>query len=202
MRGDATIHGRLVVPATQREAWLAAELDWKSVEGNGALKGYISGETVAEIVEGVNFDEPSEFLRLIWTGDELELRSFQSQAGFSESMVGFAAAWAAAAGFGGHGVLIGAGISWRIAYRIEVADGAARVARVPDDQYDPLAQDPDAVALRQQIMSTGGPMAAKLTAALSKPALAAPVPRVIADAPAKPAKPAKKPAAKKPSAKS
>lgn len=165
VRGDAGIFGRLLVPASQRKAWLAADLDWKAVEGHQVLKGYIGGETVADIVEGVGFVEPSEFLELTWTGDELRLLSFQSAAGFNESMVGFAAAWAASARFGGRGELCGLGmVGTAFGYRIVVGDRDVQVVELPDDQLAALAQHPDAVALREKMAALGGPLTAKLAA--------------------------------------
>jgi hypothetical protein len=165
MRWDALIHGRLVIPAKQRKAWLAAELDWKSVEGSAVLKGYISGETVVDIVEDVNFDEPNEFLNITWTGDEMRLQSFQSPAGFTESMVGFAAAWAAGAKFGGSGELIAIAIGSPLGYRISVADKRASVVKLAGDELEAAGKLPDTVALREAIAKRGGPIAAKLAAA-------------------------------------
>jgi hypothetical protein len=195
--GDAGIFGRLVIPANKRDAWLAAELDWKAVEGHQLLKGYIGGETVADIVVDVGFVEPSEFLELAWAGDELTLRSFQSAAGYSESVVGFAAAWAASARFGGRGELCGLGmVGFAFGYRVIVGDGQAHVVELADDQLAELAAHPDAVALRARMAELGGPLAAKLQAP-------PPVPRpkrVIPPEAAEPAKP-KKASAKKPSAK-
>ncbi|MFV8754607.1 hypothetical protein ACNOYE_29005 [Nannocystaceae bacterium ST9] len=203
MRWDAAIFGRLVIPASQRKAWLAADLDWKSVEGHEVLKGYISGESVADIVEGVNFSESSEFLDIGWTGDELRLASFQSQAGFTESMVGFAAAWAASARFGA-GELIGMGmVGARFGYRVTVGEGKVAIAKVPDDQLEALAQHPDAVALRERMATMGPAMAAKLVAAAApvpagvpRPA-AASIPVKVATAPVEKVTSADKPAAKK-----
>lgn len=167
MRWDAAIHGRLVIPAKQRKAWLAAELDWKSVEGSAALKGYINGETVADMIyDDASFEESNEFLSIAWTGDELLLQSYQSPAGFTENMVGFAAAWAAAARFGGAGELFAFAIGSRLGYRITVADGKVRVAKLVDDELAELLAHPDAVALRQAIAKRGGVMAEKLAAAL------------------------------------
>lgn len=200
MRWDAAIHGRLVIPAPQRKAWLAAELDWKSVEGSAVLKGYISGETVADIVDDVSFTEPSEFLTITWVGDELQLRSFVSQAGFTESMVGFAAAWAAGARFAGTGELVALGVGSRFGYRISVTPGHASVVKVVDEELQALAGQPDAVALREAITAMGGPMAAKLAAAASMPA-AAPVVARVAPVVVEPPAAKKKPAAKKSAAK-
>ena len=166
MRWDAAIHGRLVIPAKQRKAWLAAELDWKSVEGSAVLKGYISGETVADMIyDDASFEEPNEFLKIAWSGDELQLQSFQSPAGFTENMVGFAAAWAAAARFGGTGELFAFAIGSPLGYRITVADGKASVAKLAGDELAQLLEHPDAVALREAIKKRGGPMADKLAAA-------------------------------------
>lgn len=198
MRWDAAIFGRLVIPAQHRKAWLAADLDWKSVEGHEVLKGYIGGESVRDIVEDVNFAEPAEFLDIRWEGDELRLTSFQSQAGFTESMVGFAAAWAASARFGA-GELIGMGmVGIRFGYRVSVAAGNATIVMLPESELEALANHPDALALREQMAAKGGPMAAKLIAA------AAPAPMMkvpVAKAP-EPEKPAKKASAKKAAKKS
>lgn len=193
-RGDAGIFARLTIPADRRSAWLAAELDWKSVEGHELLRGYIGGETVADVIEDVCFVETSEFLELSWSGDELTLLSFQSAAGWSESVVGFAAAWAASAGFGGRGQLCGIGVvGTAFGYRVEVADGRAWVSEIADDQLAAFAAEPGAVALRERMAALGGVFADKLKAP-------PPVPRVrravVADAPAKPAS-KKKAAAKK-----
>jgi hypothetical protein len=205
MRGDAGIFGRLVIPASKRDAWLAAELDWKSVEGHQVLKGYIGGETVADIVEGVGFVEPSEFLELSWSGDELRLLSFQSAAGFNESMVGFAAAWAAAARFGGRGELCGLGmVGTAFGYRITVAEREVAVVELPDDRLAELAALPDAAALRERMAALGGPLAAKLNAPPPTPRPKRATPALAAEPePKKAAKPAtpKKASAKKASAK-
>ena len=80
-------------------------------------------------------------------------------------MVGFAAARAAAARFGGTGELFAFAIGSRLGYRINVADGKASVAKLADDELDKLLEQPDAVALREAIAKRGGPMAAKLAAA-------------------------------------
>lgn len=198
-RWNAAIFGRLVIPAAQRKAWLAADLDWKSVENNAVLKGYISGEVVRDMVDDVNFVEATEFLDITWTGDELRLGSFQSRDGFNESMVGFAAAWAASAAFEGAGELYGLGMGVRFGYRVIVANGNTTVVKFGDDDLDELAkleQHPDAVALRERMAGMGAAMVAKLQEA------AKPIP-----APIKPAVrpesvvPESKPAAKKKAAK-
>lgn len=164
IRWDAAICGRLVIPAEHRKAWLAAELDWKAVSGHEALKGYISGETVRDMVDGVDFVEASEFLEIEWTGDEMRLRSFQGQAGFNESMVGFAAAWAAAAGFGGVGELLGIGmVATSFGYRVSVGAGEASVIRVADDEVAALEAHPEAVAVRERMAAIGGAMTEKLS---------------------------------------
>lgn len=171
MRWNAAIFGRLVIPAAQRKAWLAADLDWKSVDNHAVLKGYISGEWVRDIVDDVNFVEPTEFLDISWTGDELRLSSFQSQAGFTESMVGFAAAWAASAAFEGAGELYGVGMGARFGYRVSVANGKTSVVKFGDADPEELAkleQHPDAVALRERMATMGAAMVAKLAEA-SKP---------------------------------
>ncbi len=207
MRWDAAIFGRLVIPAQHRKAWLAADLDWKSVEGHEVLKGYIGGESVHDIVDDVNFTESAEFLDIAWTGDELRLTSFQSQAGFTESMVGFAAAWAASARFG-TGELIGMGmVGAHFGYRLSVGHGKASIVKLPDTELDALALHPDAIALRERMASGMGPaMAAKLAAALATSAGPRPAPspaKAPVSPPAAASKPAtaKKPAAKKPAAK-
>lgn len=195
MRWDAAIFGRLVIPAQHRKTWLGADLDWKSVEGHEILKGYIGGESVRDIVEDVNFAEPAEFLDIRWSGDELQLASFQSQAGFTESMVGFAAAWAASVPYG-TGELIGMGmVGIRFGYRVSVAAGKASIVRVPESEVEALADLPDAVALRERMAAMGGPMTAKLVAA------AAPAPMMAIPAAKAAPEPTKAPAAKKPSAK-
>lgn len=203
MRWNAAIFGRLVLPASHRKAWLAAELDWKSVENHTVLKGYISGETVRDIVDDVNFVEPTEFLDISWEDDEMRLSSFQSQAGFTESMVGFAAAWAASAAFEGAGELYGLGMGARFGYRISVRDGVASVVKFGDADLDAIAeieQHADAVALRERMANMGAAMAAKLAEA-SKPIPPPTKPAVRPEAPvqAAPAKtaPAKTPPAKK-----
>jgi hypothetical protein len=202
MRGDAGIFGRLVIPASKRDAWLAAELDWKSVEGHQVLKGYIGGETVADIVEGVGFVEPSEFLELSWSGDELRLLSFQSAAGFNESMVGFAAAWAAAARFGGRGELCGLGmVGTAFGYRITVAEREVVVVELPDDRLAELAALPDAAALRERMAALGGPLAAKLNAPPPTPKPKRAAPALAAEPEPKPKKAAKTTTTKKASAK-
>lgn len=187
---------------------MAAELDWKSVTGHEVLKGYISGETVRDMVVDVDFVEATEFLEIHWDGDEIQLRSFQGQAGFTESMVGFAAAWAAAARFGGVGELIGIGmVATSFGYRVGVDAGEASVIRVADDELEALEAHPDAVAVRERMASIGGAMTEKLSAAAAPRPIAKPA--RVAAAPAKKAstkkasskKSAKKPAAKKPSSK-
>jgi hypothetical protein len=193
MRWDAAIFGRLVIPAQHRKAWLGADLDWKSVEGHEVLKGYIGGESVSDIVEDVNFSEPAEFLDIAWSGDELRLTSFQSQAGFTESMVGFAAAWAASARFGS-GELIGMGmVGMRFGYRVSVANGTASIVMLPESELEALANHPDAVALRERMAAMGGPMTAKLIAV----AAPAPLLKMPAAKPDPEPTKAKKPAAKK-----
>lgn len=202
-RWNAVIFGRLVIPAAQRKAWLAADLDWKSVENNAVLRGYISGESVADIVDDVNFMEPTEFLDITWTGDELQLGSFQSRDGFNESMVGFAAAWAASAAFQASGELYGLGMGARFGYRVSVANGKTSVVKFGDDDAEEIAkieQHPDAVALRERMAGMGAAMVAKLAEA-SKP-IPAPIkpavrPESVAAAPAPESKPAAKKAAKK-----
>jgi hypothetical protein len=201
MRWDAAISGRLVIPAQHRQAWLAAELDWKSVTNYQVLKGYISGETVRDMVDGVNFVEATEFLEISWVGDEIQLRSFQGQAGFNESMVGFAAAWAAAAAFGGVGELLGFGmIGTSFGYRLSVEAGEANVIRYPEDQPDALVDHPDIVAVRERMASIGGAMNEKLTAAAAPRPIPKPKPVKAASAP-EPATPAKKRSSKKASSK-
>jgi hypothetical protein len=205
MRWDAAISGRLVIPAQHRQAWLAAELDWKSVTNHQVLKGYISGETVRDMVDGVDFVEATEFLEIRWVGDEIQLRSFQGQAGFNESMVGFAAAWAAAAAFGGVGELLGFGmIGTSFGYRLSVEAGEASVIRYPEDQPDALADHPDIVAVRERMASIGGAMNEKLIAAAAPRPIPKPARVAAAPVTAKPAKKAsaqKKPSQKKPSQK-
>jgi hypothetical protein len=204
MRWNAAIFGRLIIPASNRKGWLAADLDWKSVENHAVLKGYISGESVADIVDDVNFVEPTEFLDISSTGDELRLYSFQSQAGFTESMVGFAAAWAAGAAFDGVGELYGLGMGARFGYRVSVANGKASVVKFGDADLEEIAkleQHPDAVALRERMATMGAAMVEKLEEA-KKPIPAPIKPAVrqesIAPAPAPESKPAaKKKAAKK-----
>ena len=129
-----------MVPASHRKAWLAADLDWKSVENHAVLKGYISGESVSDIVDDVNFVEATEFLDISWNGDEMRLSSFQSQAGFTESMVGFAAAWAAAAAFEGVGELVGFGMGARFGYLVRVEKGRASVVKFADADLDEIAK--------------------------------------------------------------
>jgi hypothetical protein len=200
-RWNAAIFGRLVIPASQRKAWLAADLDWKSVENYAVLKGYISGESVRDMVDDVNFVEATEFLDITWAGDELRLGSFQSRDGFNESMVGFAAAWAASAAFEGVGELYGLGMGARFGYRVSVANGKASVVKFGDDELDEIAkleQHPDAVALRERMAGMGAAMIAKLEEA-AKP-IPAPIkpavrPESAADVPE--SKPATKKAAKK-----
>jgi hypothetical protein len=199
-RWNACIFGRLVIPASHRKAWLAADLDWKTVDNHAVLKGYISGESVRDIVEDVNFVEPSEFLDISWTGDELRLGSFQSQAGFNESMVGFAAAWAASTAFDGVGELYGLGMGARFGYRVSVANGKASVVKFGDDDLDELAkieQHGDAVALRERMATMGPAMLEKLEEA-KKPI---PAPIKPAVRPESVAQPESKPAAKKKAAK-
>jgi hypothetical protein len=199
-RWNACIFGRLVIPASHRKAWLAADLDWKTVDNHAVLKGYISGESVRDIVEDVNFVEPSEFLDISWTGDELRLGSFQSQAGFNESMVGFAAAWAASTAFDGVGELYGLGMGARFGYRVSVANGKASVVKFGDDDLDELAkieQHGDAVALRERMATMGPAMLEKLEEA-KKPI---PAPIKPAVRPESVAVPESKPAAKKKAAK-
>jgi hypothetical protein len=200
-RWNACIFGRLVIPASHRKAWLAADLDWKTVDNHAVLKGYISGESVRDIVEDVNFVEPSEFLDISWTGDELRLGSFQSQAGFNESMVGFAAAWAASTAFDGVGELYGLGMGARFGYRVSVANGKASVVKFGDDDLDELAkieQHGDAVALRERMATMGPAMLEKLEEA-KKPIPAPIKPAVRPESVA--AVPESKPAAKKKAAK-
>jgi hypothetical protein len=202
MRWNAAIFGRLVLPASHRKAWLAADLDWKSVENHAVLKGYISGESVRDIVDDVNFVEATEFLDISWDGDEMRLSSFQSQAGFTESMVGFAAAWAAGAAFEGSGELYGLGMGARFGYRITVANGRASVVKFGEADLDELAkleQHGDAVALRERMTAMGGTMAAKLAEAM-KP-IPAPIRPAVRPESAAPAAPASEPAAKKAAAK-
>jgi hypothetical protein len=203
MRWNAAIFGRLILPASNHKGWLAADLDWKSVENHAVLKGYISGESVRDIIDDVNFVEPTEFLDISWTGDELRLLSFQSQAGFVESMVGFAAAWAAGAAFDGVGELYGLGMGARFGYRVSVANGKASVVKFGDAELDELAkleQHPDAIALRERMATMGPAMVAKLEEAAkplpppSKPAARA---EPVAVAPPPESKPAAKKAAKK-----
>jgi hypothetical protein len=201
-RWNAAIFGRLVIPASQRKAWLAADLDWKSVENYAVLKGYISGESVRDMVDDVNFVEATEFLDITWAGDELRLGSFQSRDGFNESMVGFAAAWAASAAFEGVGELFGLGMGVRFGYRISVANGKASVVKFGDDELDEIAkleQHPDAVALRERMAGMGAAMVAKLEEA-AKPIPAPVKPAVRPES--EPAVPESKPAAKKAAKKS
>jgi hypothetical protein len=153
------------------------------------------------MVDGVDFTEASEFLEISWDGDEIQLRSFQGQAGYTESMVGFAAAWAAAARFGGAGELIGVGmVATRFGYRVRVDAGEVSVVRIADDELDVFEALPDAVAVRERMASIGGAMVAKLSAAAGPRPFARPTP-VAADPPAAKKKSAKKPSAKKPAAK-
>jgi hypothetical protein len=200
-RWNAAIFGRLVIPASQRKAWLAADLDWKSVENYAVLKGYISGESVRDMVDDVNFVEATEFLDITWTGDELRLGSFQSRDGFNESMVGFAAAWAASAAFEGVGELYGLGMGTRFGYRVSVANGKASVVKFGDDELDEIAkleQHPDAVALRERMAGMGAAMVAKLEeAAKPIPAPVKPAVRPESAAAVPESKPAAKKAAKK-----
>jgi hypothetical protein len=200
-RWNAAIFGRLVIPASQRKAWLAADLDWKSVENYAVLKGYISGESVRDMVDDVNFVEATEFLDITWTGDELRLDSFQSRDGFNESMVGFAAAWAASAAFEGVGELYGLGMGARFGYRVSVSNGKASVVKFGDDDLDELAkleQHPDAVALRERMAGMGAAMVAKLEeAAKPIPAPVKPAVRPESAAAVPESKPAAKKAAKK-----
>jgi hypothetical protein len=204
-RWNAAIFGRLVIPAAQRKAWLAADLDWKSVENYAVLKGYISGESVRDIVHDVSFVEATEFLELTWTGDELRLSSFQSRDGFNESMVGFAAAWAASAAFEGAGELYGLGMGARFGYRISVASGKTSVVKFGDEDADVMAKleqlagHPDAVALRERMAGMGPAMVAKLEEA-SKP-IPAPIKPAARPEPTAAAVPESKPAAKKKTAK-
>lgn len=208
-RWNAAIFGRLVIPASQRKAWLAADLDWKSVENHGVLKGYISGESVRDIVDDVNFVEPTEFLDITWTGDELRLGSFQSRDGFNESMVGFAAAWAASAAFEGAGELYGLGMGARFGYRVSVANGKTSVVKFGDADVEEIAKleqlagHPDAVALRERMATMGAAMVAKLEEA-KKPIPAPIKPAVRPESvplPVPESKPAAKKAAKKSSGK-
>ncbi|WP_052546749.1 hypothetical protein [Enhygromyxa salina] len=188
-----------MIPAQHHEAWLAAELDWKSVAGYQVLKGYISGETVRDIVDGVDFVEPREFLEINWAGDEIQLRSFQGQAGFTESMVGFAAAWAAAARFGGEGELIGVGVvATRFGYRVHVNAGEASVVRIADEELDAFEAVPLAQAVRERMTAIGGAMSDKLRAGEGPRPFARPSTVASAPAPAKKKSAGtKKPAAKK-----
>jgi hypothetical protein len=199
MRWNAAIFGRLIIPAANRKGWLAADLDWKSVENHAVLKGYISGESVGDIVDDVNFVEPTEFLDISWTGDELRLSSFQSQAGFVESMVGFAAAWAAGAAFDGVGELFGLGIGARFGYRVSVANGKASVVKYGDAEIEEIAkleQHPDAVALRERMATMGAAMVEKLEEA-KKPIPAPVKPAVRPEPAATAAAPDSKPTAAK-----
>jgi hypothetical protein len=202
-RWNAAIFGRLVIPAAQRKAWLAADLDWKSVENNAVLKGYISGESVRDMVDDVNFVEATEFLDITWTGDELRLGSFQSRDGFNESMVGFAAAWAASAAFEGTGELYGLGMGARFGYRVSVANGKTIVVKFGDEDLEEIAkleQHPDAVALRERMAGMGAAMVAKLEEA-AKPIPAPIKPAVRPESVVAAVAPESKPAAKKKAAK-
>jgi hypothetical protein len=153
MSWDAAIHGRLVVPPEHREAWLDAPLDWDRVDGHQAWDGYVDGETVRDVVEGVGFSDQFEFLAIEWDGDEIRVQSFQSKDGFNESVIGLAAAWAAAAPFRGRGELVGMGmLTASFGYRLTVGNGKARFEEVPQREVGKLDAHPDAKAIERRVM--------------------------------------------------
>jgi hypothetical protein len=153
MSWDAAIHGRLVIPSDQREAWLDAKLDWPSVPGYEAWDGGVEGETVRDVVEDNDLDEEFEFLEVTWNGDEICVQSFQAKDGFNDTVLEFAAAWAAAAPFGGRGELIGMGmLTSSFGYRLTVKNGKAKFMSVPEREVGKLDNHPDAKAIEKRVM--------------------------------------------------
>jgi hypothetical protein len=166
MSWDAAIHGRLVIPADQREAWLDAKLDWPCVPGYEAWNGEVEGETVRDVVERNDLDDGFEFLEVRWDGDEICVQSFQAKDGFNDSVLEFAAAWAAAAPFGGRGELIGMGmLTASFGYRLTVKGGKAKFAAVPEREVGKLDNHPDAKAIEKRIMQQGSALADEYLAA-------------------------------------
>ncbi|MFV8754599.1 hypothetical protein ACNOYE_28965 [Nannocystaceae bacterium ST9] len=168
MSWDAAIHGRLVIPSDRREAWLDAELDWHAVDGHEVWDGYVGGETVRDIVENV-LDDGLEFVEVEWEGDEIRVQSFQTKDGFNETVIGFAAAWAASAPFGGQGELIGMGmLTASFGYRLTVKKGKAKFSSVPEREVGKLDNHPDAKAIEQRVMAIGDALAQEYLAAPKK----------------------------------
>jgi hypothetical protein len=169
MSWDAAIHGRLVIPADQRERWLDAKLDWPSVPGYQAWDGCVEGEIVRDIVERNDLDDEIEFLEVRWDGDEIRVQSFQAKDGFNETVLGFAAAWAASAPFGGRGELIGMGmLTAEFGYRLTVKAGKAKFVSVPQREVGKLDNHPDAKAIRNRMMAVGEALAAESIAPKKK----------------------------------
>ena len=171
MSWDAAIHGRLIVPANTREAWLDAKLDWHAVPGHEAWDGHVEGETVRDIVEAGDHADDFEFLEVAWAGDEIRVQSFQAKDGFIDTVIGFAAAWAAAAPFGGVGELVGMGmLTSSFGYRLTVKGGRAKFVSVPEREVYELDAHPDAKVIKARAMAAADKLVeAYLATAKKKP---------------------------------
>jgi hypothetical protein len=198
MGWDAAIHGRLVIPSDQRDAWLATTLDWASVPGHEAWDGHVEGPTVRDAVEGGYVTEDGlEFLEFEWQGDELRVAAFMAKDGFIDHVLGIAAAWAASAPFGGRGQLIGMGmLTASFGYRLRVGEGQAKFEKVRESEVDELDDHPDAEAIEARVTAASEALLAEFGESEDD--------EDDEDVPAKPAAkktPAKKTTAKKTTAK-
>ena len=160
MSWDAAIHGRLVIPKGKREAWLDASLDWASVPGHDVWDGSIDAETVRDVVEDGDFADDIEFLEVAWDGDEIRVQAFLAKDTFNENVLEFAAAWAAAAEFGGRGELVGMGmLTASFGYRLTVKDGKAKFVEVPEREVSKLDSHKDAKAIEKRVAEIGAKLA-------------------------------------------
>jgi hypothetical protein len=162
MSWDAAIHGRLVISKDQREAWLDAKLDWPSVPGHDVWDANIENDTVRDVVEDGNFVDDAWFLEVAWDGDEIRVQAFLVKDTFNETLLEFAAAWAAAAQFGGRGELIGMGmLTASFGYRLTVKNGKAKFEELPEWKVFELDKHKDAKAIEKRVMQAGDAMAAE-----------------------------------------
>jgi hypothetical protein len=150
---------------------------------------------VRDAVEGGYVSEEGlEFLEFEWQGDELRVAAFMAKDGFVDHVLGIAAAWAAAAPFGGRGELIGMGmLTASFGYRLRVGEGKAMFEEVPEHAVDELDDHPDAEAIEARVTAASEALLAEYGESEDDE-----------DVPEKPAKKkaaAKQPAAKKPTAK-
>jgi hypothetical protein len=200
MSWDAAIHGRIRIPEDQREAWLDCKLDWPAVDGHDVWDGYVGAETVREVVEAMGFADDMEFMEFEWDGDELRVASFQAKDGFNETAITIAAAWAAAAAFGGKGELVAMGmLTASFGYRLTVGGGKATFSEVPEREVGKLDNHPDAKAIEKRVGAMGEELGKSLMGEDAWNALTEDTPKKKKKAGAK-KKAAKKAGAKKKSA--